>query len=168
MNTFIKELDPVQYFGRAAAGYTTAEERIIRKALGILRGHINTGYALTSSTATKNYCQLKIGRLEHEVFGILFLNTQHEILSFEEISRGTIDAASVYPREVMKRVLANNASAVIFTHNHPSGIIGPSIADKQVTTKLSQALALIDVKVLDHIIVGLKGTYSFAENNEYL
>ena len=168
INTYINELAAVQYFGKSSQGYTEDEELTIRKALNILREHINDGDMITSATAAKNYCQLKIGRLNHEVFGVLFLDNQKKILAFEEVSRGTINEASVYPREILKRVLANNAQSVIFTHNHPSGTIEPSTADRLITMKLSHTLQLIDVEVLDHIIVGVNGTYSFAECGENL
>jgi DNA repair protein RadC len=98
------------------------------------------------------------------VFACLFLDNQHHILEFEELFRGTIDSASVYPREVIKKALAHNAAAVIFAHNHPSGISEPSQADKLITDKLKQALALIDIRVLDHFIIGDGMPYSFAEN----
>ena len=164
MKNYINELAAVQYFGKSSQGYTEAEELTIRKALSILHDHMNDGTPLTSSDKAKNYCQLKIGRLNHEVFGILFLNNQNKVVSFEEVATGTINMAPVYPREVIKRVLANNAAAVILTHNHPSGKIAPSEADNRMTARLAKALDLIDVKVLDHIIVGLAGTFSYADN----
>lgn len=117
----------------------------------------------TSSEATKDFLRFKLGNNEREVFAVMLLNSQHKLIDYTELFFGTIDAAAVYPREVVKLVLNENAAAVIFTHNHPSGINEPSIADKNITKRLQEALALIDVRVLDHIIIG-DGTYSFAEN----
>ena len=100
----------------------------------------------------------------YEMFGALFLDNRHRVIEFHELFRGTIDGASVYPREVVKQVLACNAAAVIFLHNHPSGEPEPSAADEQITYRLRDALCLIDVRVLDHIVVGSGGrTVSFAE-----
>jgi DNA repair protein RadC len=95
-----------------------------------------------------------------------FLDNQHQILSFERLFLGTLDSAAVYPRVVVEQTLKHQASAVILTHNHPSGLAKPSIADKQITEKLIQALALIDVRVLDHMIIAGHQCYSFAEHNE--
>ena len=101
--------------------------------------------------------------IEHEVFAVLFLDSQNRILEYKELFRGTINAASVYPREVVKEVLALNSASVILAHNHPSGVSTPSQADKLITTKLQQALNLIDVSIVDHIIIG-ETSYSFAEH----
>ena len=101
--------------------------------------------------------------LEHEVFAVLFLDTQHRLIEYSELFRGTIDSASVYPREVLKEALRLNAAAVIVSHNHPSGNPEPSAADKSLTKRLREALAMVDVRVLDHIIVGGTETTSFAE-----
>jgi DNA repair protein RadC len=101
----------------------------------------------------------------HEVFACLLLDNRHRVIAFRELFRGTIDGASVYPREVIKTALANNAAAVIFAHNHPSGLSEPSEADRLITLRLKQALDLIDIRVLDHFIVGDgDNAYSFAEN----
>jgi DNA repair protein RadC len=124
------------------------------------------GCALTSSQATRDYLIAEL-RLEHrEVFAVLFLDNQHQILSFEKLFLGTLDSAAVYPRVVVEQTLKHQAAAVILTHNHPSGLAKPSSADKQITDKLTQALALIDVRVLDHIIIAGHQCYSFAEHNE--
>lgn len=119
---------------------------------------------LTSPELAMNWCVVRLALLEHEVFGCVFLNNQHRVLEFAELFRGTIDGASVYPREVVKAVLSRNAAAVIFCHNHPSGKAEPSEADKQITQRLKQVLTLIEVRVLDHIIVGGGKTYSMAEH----
>jgi DNA repair protein RadC len=107
--------------------------------------------------------QAQLADLPHEVFSCLFLDTRHRVISYEELFRGTIDGAMVYPREVLKRALHHNASAVIVAHNHPSGVSEPSEADRGITLKLSKALALIDVRLLDHLIVSRGGHVSLAE-----
>ena len=118
---------------------------------------------LTSPHATREFLCLQLGGCEHETFSCLFLDNRHRVLSFEKLFYGTIDGATVHPREVVKRALANNAAAVIFCHNHPSGDIDPSEADQRLTRRLKEALALIDVRVLDHFIVGGNEASSFAE-----
>ncbi len=120
------------------------------------------GEALSSPDATKLIISGLLQGIEREVFGVLFLDNQHRIIKFETLFYGTVDAASVYPREIVKRALMWNASAVIFCHNHPSGIPEPSQADKRITRRLQDALNLIDVRVLDHFIVG-ETVSSFAE-----
>ncbi|WP_027858406.1 RadC family protein [Marinobacterium jannaschii] len=108
------------------------------------------------------FLEFKLSHYEREVFGVMLLDNRHRLLEFKELFFGTIDSASIYPREVVKAVLADNAAAVIFAHNHPSGIAEPSRADISITQRLVDALALIDVRVLDHIIVG-HHSVSFAE-----
>ena len=125
---------------------------------------LQRGSALTSPEATRAYLSSQLRSYSYEVFACLFLDNQHRVIEFEEMFRGTIDSASVYPREVAKKVLSHNAAAVIFAHNHPSGINEPSQADKQITDKLKQSLALFDVRVLDHFIIGDGKPYSFAEH----
>jgi DNA repair protein RadC len=101
--------------------------------------------------------------LEHEVFGCLFLDNQHAVIAAEDLFRGTIDGASVYPREVVKRALALNAAAVILYHNHPSGVSEPSQSDQRLTQRLKAALGTVDIRVLDHFVVGRAEALSFAE-----
>lgn len=125
---------------------------------------LQRGSALTSPEATRAYLSAQLRNYSYEVFACLFLDNQHRVIEFEEMFRGTIDSASVYPREVAKKVLSHNAAAVIFAHNHPSGINEPSQADKLITDKLKQSLALFDVRVLDHFIIGDGKPYSFAEH----
>lgn len=138
---------------------------LIDSAIEVLAGLFQKGDLLaTSPDSVKKFCQLHLGHLEHEVFGVLFLDNQHRLIEFETMFRGTIDGASVYPREVAKQVLKCNAAAVIFCHNHPSGILSASEADKRITDKLKEALNLFDVRVLDHIIVSHLGAFSFAES----
>jgi DNA repair protein RadC len=126
------------------------------------------GRALTSSQATRDYLLSELRFESREIFAVLFLDNQHQVLTFERLFFGTLDAAAVYPRVVVEQALKHHAAAVILTHNHPSGIAEASISDKQITNKLSQALQLIDVRVLDHIIVAGNQCYSFAEHNEIL
>ena len=110
--------------------------------------------ALESPRAVRDYLKSLLRHELHEVFGCLFMDSKHRMLSFEVLFRGSIDSASVYPRQVVKRALAHNAAAVIFCHNHPSGVTEPSQADRTLTKRLSDALDLIEVRVLDHFIVG--------------
>jgi len=118
---------------------------------------------LTSPQQVKDFLSLKLAHLGHELFAVMFLNAQHQLLEFEEMFRGTLTQASVYPREVVKRALDLQASAVILAHNHPSGVAEPSKADEYLTQTLKAALHLVDVRVLDHLVVGRSGVVSFAE-----
>ena len=118
---------------------------------------------LSSPNDTKNFLLAQLRAYPHEVFACLFLDNRHQIISFDEMFSGTIDGASVYPREVVKQALARNAAAVIFAHNHPSGIAEPSLADKNITRRLQEALKLVDIRVLDHFIIGDNTAISFAE-----
>lgn len=127
---------------------------------------VQKGNALTSSQATRNYLISELRHETREVFAVLFLDNQHQVLRFERLFFGTIDAAAVYPRVVVEQALKHHAAAVILTHNHPSGIAEASIADKQITHRLEQALQLVDIRVLDHIIVAGPQCYSFAEHGE--
>ena len=141
------------------------DDGIIEAALKILEQRItyNTdGAVLTSPEDSRNYVKLQLALYEHEVFACLFLDNRNRVISFEKLFHGTIDGASVYPREVVKAALSHNAAAVIFAHNHPSGVAEPSRADEQITKRLKDALALIDVRVLDHLVVGSE-IVSFAE-----
>ncbi len=119
--------------------------------------------ALTSPQAVRDYLRLQLGTREYEVFMAVFLDTQNRVIAMEELFRGSLRETSVYPREVVKRALHLNASALIFAHNHPSGVAEPSRADESITQALKQALALVDVRVLDHFIVAAGGGVSLAE-----
>ncbi len=119
--------------------------------------------AFSNPTQTREYISTRLRHHPHEVFACLFLDNRHRLIAFEELFTGTIDGASVHPREVMRRVIAHNAAAVILAHNHPSGVAEPSQADIQITQRLREALALIDTRVLDHFIVGDGPAVSFAE-----
>ncbi|GLO64095.1 hypothetical protein MACH09_46030 [Vibrio sp. MACH09] len=138
-------------------------DELLDVAREIANDSLNCGIALTSSTKTKLTLATLIRDIEREVFGVLFLNNQNQLIKFEVLFYGTVNSASVYPREVIKRALIWNASAVMFCHNHPSGSSVPSEADKRITRHLSEALALIDIQVLDHFVIG-NDTYSFAEH----
>jgi len=117
---------------------------------------------LANPTACANFLRTRIGAYPYEVFACLFLDQRHRVLAFEELFRGSIDGASVHPREVVRRCLAHNAAAVILAHNHPSGVAEPSQADRDITAELKRALALIDVRVLDHFIIGSGAPTSLA------
>jgi DNA repair protein RadC len=139
------------------------DELTIARALEILASRMKSGSALTSPSAVRDYLRLSLGGREHEVFVCIWLDAQHRVVALEEPFRGTLTQTSVYPREIVKAALAANAAAVIFAHNHPSGAAQPSQADELLTRNLKDALALVDVKVLDHFIVAGIQTISFAE-----
>lgn len=124
---------------------------------------LRRGDPLTSPAETQRFLSQRLRDYHHEVFACLFLDNRHRVIRFEELFFGTIDGASVHPREVVKRALHHNAAAVIFAHNHPSGIAEPSQADHQITGQLKEALALIGVRVLDHVIIGDGEQVSLAE-----
>ncbi len=145
---------------------TPNDDIIVESALKILEKRISYAVekqALTSPEDSKNYVKLQLATYEHEVFACLFLDNRHRVIKFEEMFRGTIDGAAVYPREVVKLALQYNAAAVIFAHNHPSGTPEPSEADKHITKRLKEALGTVDIRVLDHLIVGNE-VISFAES----
>ena len=119
-----------------------------------LREQLQRGQTLDSPERTVDYLSARLRDYPYEVFAVLFLDNRHRVIAYEELFRGTIDGASVYPREVVKRTLQHNAAAVIFSHNHPSGIAEPSQADQRITERLRDALALIETRVLDHIVIG--------------
>ncbi|HEX5314917.1 MAG TPA: DNA repair protein RadC [Gammaproteobacteria bacterium] len=139
----------------------------LQAALELARRHLLAQLedrdSITSPAATRAFLTARLRDLPHEVFGCLYLDTRHRVLGFEELFRGTIDGASVHPREVVKAALAKNAAAVIFAHNHPSGVAEPSDADRRLTRRLADALALVDVRVLDHFVIGEGDPVSFAE-----
>lgn len=148
------ELKPDQ---RARLG---AALELARRAL---RERLDRGNALSSPQAVRDFLRLKLQGLPHEVFVGVFLDAQNRVLAVEEMFRGTLTQTSVYPREVVKRALHYNAAAVIFAHNHPSGIAEPSRSDEALTQALKQSLALVDVKTLDHFVIGAGAAMSFAE-----
>lgn len=141
----------------------TEQASIIGLAFEILAARHQPGKSLSSPLETRQYLQLALGSYKNEVFGAVFLDNRHRVLAFEELFFGTIDGTAVYPRVVVQRALELNAAAVIFTHNHPSGVAEPSRADEILTQRLKDALAVVDVRVLDHVIVTSVETISFAE-----
>ena len=140
-----------------------AGDEIIRQALEILRERHAPGNVLGSPAQVKAHLRLELGALEHETFGVIWLTNQNAIIRMEEMFRGTIGQASIYPREVVKSALACNAAACIFYHNHPSGTAEPSEADKYITRSLIDALKLVDVRALDHFVSASGDCVSFAE-----
>lgn len=135
----------------------------IEMARRLLSQQMTRGDVLSSPEATRRFLQLHLRHKAHEIFACLYLDNQHRVLAFEELFRGTIDGASVYPREVVKSALKRNAAALIFAHNHPSGIAEPSSADRNLTHRLREALALVDIRVLDHLVIGDGEAVSLAE-----
>jgi len=129
-----------------------------------LHEHLMRGESLTSPEQTRDYLVAHLRDYAYEIFACLFLDNKHRVICFEKLFRGTINGTSVYPREVLKQALDVNASAVIFAHNHPSGVCTPSDADKQLTCLLKEALSLVDIRVLDHFIIGDGEGFSFAEH----
>lgn len=154
------ELAAIPGFGPAKAAQLQAVLELARRSL---REDVRRDTVLGSPGAVRDFLRITLARREHEVFMALFLDAQNRLLAAEELFRGTLTQTSVYPREVVKRALALNAAAVIFAHNHPSGLAEPSRSDELLTGNLKQALSLVDVRVLDHLIVAGAATVSFAE-----
>ena len=140
----------------------TPEETLLAAHQALAR-RFRRGVSLSSPRLVREYLRISLAALEHEVFCVLLLDTHHRLLSCRELFRGTLDGAAVYPREVVKEVLKHNAAAVIFAHNHPSGVAEPSPADELITRRLREALSLIDVRVLDHLVVAGTALVSMAE-----
>ena len=139
-------------------------EAVLHRANALMAQRFRPGApVLTARNRTREFLSLKLGALEHEVFAALFLDNRHRLIEYVELFRGTIDGASVHPREVVKEGLSRNAAAVIFAHCHPSGQTSPSHADELITRRLKEALGLLDIRVLDHIIVAANQTVSMAE-----
>jgi DNA repair protein RadC len=138
-------------------------DQTIQRALRILESRMKQGPALSSPSAVRDYLRLSLAEREHEVFVVVFLDAQNRVLALEELFRGTLTQTAVYPREIVKAALRHNAAAVLFAHNHPSGVAEPSRTDELLTQALKRALALVDVTVLDHFVVGQASALSFAE-----
>lgn len=149
--------------GRFPYVRTEEENATVHAALRLLEREARYAPALASPAAVRDYLRLTLSGLPREAFACVWLDAQHRVIRFEELFRGTLTQTSVYPREVVKAALAANAAAVIFAHNHPSGIAEPSMSDQVITEQLVRALALVEVKVLDHFIVGAGALMSFAE-----
>jgi DNA repair protein RadC len=138
-------------------------DEVLSCARRLLADRVRRGATMSSPEAVKDHLRLELGVLEHEVFCVLFLDAQHRIIALKQMFRGTVSQTSVYPREVVKEALSVNAAAVILAHNHPSGSVEPSRADEFLTQTLKTALALVDVRVLDHLVVAGADVCSFAE-----
>lgn len=139
------------------------QEEVLKAARQVLGHRVRRGSLLSSPQAVRDFLRVKLGTLEHEVFFAMLLDSQNRLIDHMELFRGTLAQTSVYPREVVKITLLRNAAAVIFAHNHPSGVPEPSRADELLTATLKQALSLVDVRVLDHFIVAGADVLSFAE-----
>lgn len=161
MNTALNLVDALD----PALAQRAHEDALITEALQLLdQRYFQRGELLLTPSDAAAYLKLRLAPYQHEVFALLCLDSRHRVLSFDELFTGSIDGASVYPREVVIKALEHNAAAVIFSHNHPSGCPEPSSADRVLTGRLTEALALVEVRVLDHIIVGAGTPLSLAEN----
>lgn len=155
-----ENLQNIKGLGPAKTAQLAAVMEVARRCL---KEDLRSASALTSPGAVRDYLRLAISSREHEVFVCLWLDAQHRVIASEELFRGTLTQTSVYPREIVKAGLKANAAAVIFAHNHPSGVAQPSQADELLTRNLKEALSLVDIKVLDHFVVAGHQTLSFAE-----
>ena len=138
-------------------------DEVLQAARRVLAGQMRGSEALTSPQVVRDFLRVKLGALEHEVFAVIHLDAQNRVIDYVEMFRGTVSQTSVYPREVVKEALARNSAALLLVHNHPSGVAEPSRADETLTQTLKSALALVDVRVLDHLIVAGSAIMSFAE-----
>jgi len=147
-----------------AAGYAqVSDEAVIQAALKLLSERVAKGPLLSSPKTVKDYLRLRFGDLQHEVFSLLYVDKRHRLIACEDLFRGTIDGASVHPREIVKAALRHNCASVICAHNHPSGVAEPSQADELITQRIKEALALVDIRLLDHLVVTVGGCTSMAE-----
>ena len=151
----------------AQAGVGAAKASVLQASLELARRAsmepLRRGDVLSSPGQAQHFLHCHLGDNAREVFSCLFLDSQHALISCEDLFQGTLDGAAVYPREVVRRALQLHAAAIIFAHNHPSGVAEPSAADRRITERLQAALALVDIRVLDHIIIGRGQQYSFAD-----
>ena len=138
-------------------------EQILAEAHRVLAHRVRRGAPLTSPQKVREYLTVRLGHLDYEMFGIILTDRRHRVIEYVELFRGTIDGASVHPREIVKLALDKGAAACLLFHNHPSAVNEPSQADEFITTRVKEALALIDVRTLDHLIVGAEGVLSMAE-----
>ena len=136
---------------------------VVEQALSILACQVREADALASPEAARDFVRLRLADRPHEVFAVLFLDVQNRVIAYQEMFRGTLTQTSVYPREVVKAAMRHNAAAIAMAHNHPSGHVEPSAADRQLTQTLRSALALVDVRCIDHFIVAGDHLLSFAE-----
>jgi DNA repair protein RadC len=169
LSTFgsVRSLLTADFNALSTHGVTKRQFLTLHAGMELTRRHyqelMSTGSVLSNPRATREYVRMRLRDLPHEVFCCILLDNRNRAIKFVELFRGTIDGASVHPREVVKLALSNNAAALILVHNHPSGIAEPSQADELITRRLREALNLIDVRVLDHIVVGDSTCESFAE-----
>ncbi|MBN2865014.1 MAG: DNA repair protein RadC [Thiotrichales bacterium] len=152
--------------GNYLVNETLTEEAIFKMANYLAKQRLKKGRSVSSPDTCVSYLQTQLQTLEREVFGVIFLDQQHRIITQETLFYGTINQASVYPREIVKSALNHNAAAVILFHNHPSGATDPSPADDQLTQQIKKTLDLIEVHVLDHLILGVNGHYSYAQTGK--
>lgn len=166
-STFIREPDLPAIFDSTGKHYRITnpitERQVLALATRIIERRLVAGAAITSPADARLFARLKFAEFESEKFGILFLNSKHQMISFQILFHGTIDSAAIHPREVVKAALKVNSAAVIFIHNHPSGNPAASRADIEITKTLKAALCLINVRLLDHLIVGANAVESMAE-----
>jgi len=160
LNADIKQFCEGEGLGEAKFAQLQATVEMARRHFSEI---LQRGSVLENPEHTINFLSSRLRDYSFEVFSCLYLDNRHRVIQFEELFRGTINGASVHPREVVKKALEHNAAAVIFAHNHPSGVAEPSAADQQITKQLTDALALVDVRVLDHVVVGDAASVSFAE-----
>ncbi|HUF10256.1 MAG TPA: DNA repair protein RadC [Rhodothermales bacterium] len=140
------------------------EDPLIREAIGVLEKRIFKRDAkLTSPEGVREFLQLKLAPEASEVFAIVFLDSRHRVIAYEPMFHGTIDGAAVYPRAILKRAMEHNCAAVIIAHNHPSGETEPSDADRRITNRIKAVLEMVDVRILDHFVIGEGRPFSFAE-----
>ncbi len=160
----VVSLDMNRFAGLHASNLTTVEQdTLVKLALQIMEARHQPGKRLENPDDTRRYLRLKLADRPNEVFGCLFLDSRCRIIDMRELFQGTLDGASIHPRVVVQQTLESNAAAVVFYHNHPSGVAESSMADQSITRRLKDALALIDVRVLDHFVVSACGSVSFAE-----
>lgn len=144
--------------------FENRQERIVRQAIKLLEKDLSkNALKADCSSKVKDFCILKLHGLEHEIFSVLYLNSQHELIEYQELFRGSLAECGVYPREIAKEALKLNAGAVILAHNHPSGNPEPSVSDAKITRRTAEALELLGIRTLDHIVCGATETVSFSE-----
>lgn len=164
MSTFSHSSDSSLLVRDVAGDYRPANaDEVLAAARRVLAGQMRNCEVLGSPEVVRDFLRVKLGLLEHEVFAVLALDVQNRLIDYVELFRGTVSQTSVYPREVVKEALVRNAAALILVHNHPSGATEPSRADELLTQALKTALALVDIKLLDHLIVAGGDILSFAE-----
>ncbi len=164
MSQFSLSLDSSLLVRDVAGDYRPANaNEVLQAAQRVLAGQMRGCEALTSPQVVRDFLRVKLGALEHEVFAVIHLDAQNRVIEYVEMFRGTVSQTSVYPREVVKEALVRNSAALLLVHNHPSGVAEPSRADELLTQTLKSALALVDVRVLDHLVVAGSAILSFAE-----